>query len=105
LQLRGCHEAGLWPGRIQQHHIRAFLLSLEDNFTTIGGNVRIADVEVASDAGQLPCGARVQVDEPEVLMLNPALQTMAFCQNQPATSSALLNSEKRSLAEPFSTTL
>src|SRR4029077_8290788 len=69
-----CHEAGLSPGQIQEHHIRAFLLSLEDNFTTIGGNVKVADVEVGSEVGQLPFVARVQVDEPEVLMLNLSSQ-------------------------------
>jgi len=62
-------EAGLSSGEIQQRPIGALLHSFEDNFTTIRRDVEVANVEVGSEVGQLPLGARLQVDEPEVFML------------------------------------
>jgi hypothetical protein len=67
-------EAGLWPREIQQHHIRALLHSFEDNFTAVWGDVEVANVEVTSEVSQLSLGARLQVDEPEILMLNLSSQ-------------------------------
>ena len=68
---------GLKPdyGReIQQHHIGALLHSFEDNFAAVWRDVEVANVEVGSEVGQLPLGARLQVDEPEILMLNLSSQ-------------------------------
>jgi hypothetical protein len=62
--------AGLWSGEIEQHHIRAFLHSFEGNFTAVRRDVEVANVEVGRKVGQLPLGTRLQVDEPEILMLN-----------------------------------
>jgi hypothetical protein len=36
---------------IQQHQIRAFLDSFENDFATIGGDVEVADVEVGREVG------------------------------------------------------
>ena len=66
--------AGLSSGEIQQRHIGALLHSFEDNFTTIRRDVEVANVEVGSEVGQLPLDARLQVDEPEVFMLNLSSQ-------------------------------
>ena len=66
--------AGLSSGEIQQRHIRALLHSFEDNFTTIRRDVEVANVEVGSEVSQLPLDARLQVDEPEVFMLNLSSQ-------------------------------
>ena len=54
----------LWSGEIQQHHIRALLHSFEHNFTAVRRDVEVTNVEVRSKFGQLPLGARLQVDEP-----------------------------------------
>ena len=62
-------EASLWPGEIQHRQIRALPHPFENNFTTIRRDVEVANVEVGSEVGQLPLGARLQVDEPEVFML------------------------------------
>ena len=62
--------AELWPGQIQQYYVRALLHSFEDNFTTVRGDVEVANIKVGREIGQLPLGARLEVDEPEVLMLN-----------------------------------
>src|SRR6058998_121238 len=37
-------------------------------------DVKVANVEVRSEVGQLPLGAGLQVDEPEILMLNLSSQ-------------------------------
>src|ERR1700726_2385806 len=65
---------GLWPGEIQQHYIRALLHSFENNFAAVWGDVEVSNVEVGSEVGQLPLGARLQVDEPEILMLDLSSQ-------------------------------
>jgi hypothetical protein len=62
--------AGLWSGEIEQHHIRALLHSFEGNFAAVRRDVEVANVEVGRKVGQLPLGARLQVDEPEILMVN-----------------------------------
>ena len=67
-------EAGLWPGKIQQHNIGALLRSFEDNFTAVWRDVEVANVEVGTDIGQPPLGARIQVDDPKILMLNLSSQ-------------------------------
>jgi len=53
-------EAGLPSGEIQQHHIRGLLHSFEDNFTSVWGDVEVANVEVGSEVSQLPLDARLQ---------------------------------------------
>ena len=59
-------EARLWPGKIQQHNIGTLLRSFEDNFTAAWRDVEVANVEVETDIGQLPLGARNQVDDPKI---------------------------------------
>jgi hypothetical protein len=44
-------EARLWPGKIQQDHVRALLHALEDNFTPVWGEVEVANVEVGREVG------------------------------------------------------
>jgi hypothetical protein len=67
-------EAGLWSGEIEQHHLGALLHAFEDNFTAVSRNVKVANVEAGREVGQLPLGACLQVDEPEILMLNLSSQ-------------------------------
>jgi hypothetical protein len=69
---RGCTR--LWSGEIQQHHVRALLHSFEDKLAAIWGDVEVANAEVGSEVGQLPLDTRLQVDEPEILMLNLSSQ-------------------------------
>jgi len=64
----------LWSRKIQQHHFRAFLHSLENNFAAVWRDVEVANVEVQRNAGQLPFGARLQINEPEIFMLNLSSQ-------------------------------
>jgi hypothetical protein len=52
-------EAGLWSGEIQQYHIGAILHSFEDNLTAVWRDVKVANVEIGSEVGQLPLGARL----------------------------------------------
>jgi hypothetical protein len=42
-------EAGLWPGKIQQDHVGALLHALKDNFTTVWGEVEVANVEIGRE--------------------------------------------------------
>ena len=60
--------------KIQQGDVRALLLSLENNFMAVCGNVKVANIEVGRQVGQLALGACLEVDEPEILMLNLASQ-------------------------------
>jgi hypothetical protein len=65
-----CVDVGLFSGEIQQHYVRALLCALENDFATVCGDVEVADVEIGREIGQLSLGARIQIDEPEVLMFN-----------------------------------
>src|ERR1700719_198003 len=67
-------ENGLWSGQLEQNHIGEVLLSFEDNFTAVWGDVEAVNVEVGSEVGELPFGARLQINEPEILMLNLSSQ-------------------------------
>jgi hypothetical protein len=67
-------EAELWSREIQQHYIRALLHSFEDNFATVWRDVEIANVEFGSEVGQPPLGTRLQIDKPEILVLNLSSQ-------------------------------
>jgi len=60
-------KAGLWTVEIHQHHIGVFLHSFKDDFTTVWGDIEIANVEVGRKVGQLPLGTRLRVDKPEIL--------------------------------------
>jgi Sodium:dicarboxylate symporter family len=71
---RQASESGLRPGEVQKHDFRVFLHSFKDNFVAIWGDVEVAYVEVGSEVGQLPLGACLQVDPPEILMLNLSSQ-------------------------------
>ena len=51
-----------------------FLHSFKNNFTAVWGDIEVANVEVGRKVGQLPLSARLQVDEPEILMLNLSSQ-------------------------------
>ncbi len=44
-------KAELWTGKIQQHHIRVFLHSFEDDLTAVRGDVEGADIEVGREVG------------------------------------------------------
>jgi hypothetical protein len=69
----GCDKVrrfGLWPGKIQQHHFRVLLHSFENNVAAVRGNIEVTNIEIGSEVRQLPLGARLQVDQPEILMLN-----------------------------------
>ena len=77
LRLRLSNFPGRVPspsGEIEQHHIRTLLHSFEDDFAAVRGDVEVANVEVGSEVGQLPLGAVLQVDEPEILVLNLSSQ-------------------------------
>src|ERR1700688_614240 len=63
-------EPGLWPGKVQKHDFRVFLHSFKDDFAAIWGDVEVTNVEVGSEVGQLPLGACIQIDQPEIFMLN-----------------------------------
>jgi hypothetical protein len=52
-------EAGLWSAEIQQYYIGAILHSFEDNLTAVWRDVEVANVEIESEIGQLPLGARL----------------------------------------------
>jgi hypothetical protein len=44
-------EAELWSGKIQEHHIRTFLYSFEDNFVAVWGDVEVSNVEFWREVG------------------------------------------------------
>ena len=67
-------SGGLWSREIQQHHIRTLLGSFEHNFSAIRRNVEVANVEIRSEVGQLPLSTRLQVNPPEILVLNLSSQ-------------------------------
>ena len=50
------------------------LHSFEDDFTAVWGNVEGANIEVGREVGQLSLGTRLQVYEPEILVLNLSSQ-------------------------------
>lgn len=60
----------LWPRQIEECDVGEILDSLEDDFVAVWGDVEIANVEVWREVGQLALGARVEVNEPEILVLN-----------------------------------
>jgi hypothetical protein len=62
--------ARLRLGKIKQNYIRVSLHSFQNYFAAIPGNVKVANVEVGSEVGQLALCARLQVNEPEILMLD-----------------------------------
>ena len=64
--------SGLWE--IEECDVGEVLDSFEDDFVAIRRNIEIANVEVWSEIGQLSLGAGVEVDEPEILVLNFASQ-------------------------------
>ena len=63
---------------IQEHHIRALLHSFEDNFAAIRGDVEVANIEVRREVRQLPFRACLEVDDPEILVLNFSSQKNEF---------------------------
>jgi hypothetical protein len=63
-------RAGSWSREIQEHNVGVLLDSFEDDFTSVGGDVEVANVEVGREVRELTLGACFQVDEPEILMLN-----------------------------------
>src|SRR5258708_14495614 len=65
---------GFRAGEIQEHHIREALHSVEYNFTCVWRDVEVANVEVCSEVGQLALLPRLQVDQPEILVLNLSAQ-------------------------------
>ncbi len=54
----------LWLGKIKQDYIRVPLHSFENNFAAIPGDVKVANVEVRREIGQLTLGTGLQINEP-----------------------------------------
>ena len=46
------------------------LHSFENNFMAVGGDVEVANVEVGRKVGQLSLCTCLEIDEPEILVLN-----------------------------------
>jgi len=68
----GPADCGLSSWEIEQHHVRAFLYSFKNNVMAIRGDVEVANVKVGREVGQLALSAGLQVDQPEILVLNLA---------------------------------
>ena len=66
----GLMTVGLRPGEIEQGYIGEVLEAFEDDFAAVGGNIEVANVEVGRKVGQLAFGACVEIDEPEIFVLN-----------------------------------
>jgi hypothetical protein len=60
-------EPRLWSWKIQQHDIRALLLSFCDNLTAIRRDVKVANIEIGREVGQPSLSTSLQIDEPEIL--------------------------------------
>jgi len=60
--------------QLQQHDIRVFLHPFEHDAVSAGRDVEVAYDKVRGQVGQLPLGARLEIDEPEVLVLNVAFE-------------------------------
>jgi hypothetical protein len=56
--------------KIQHHHIGTLVDSFQDDFAAVWGEVEIANIEVGRKIRQLPFRGCVQVDEPEILVLD-----------------------------------
>ena len=67
-------ESRLWPGQIKKNDIRLLLNSFENNVTAVRGDVEIANIKIDGQVGNLPFGTRIEVNRPEILMLNIASQ-------------------------------
>jgi hypothetical protein len=63
-----------WSGQIQQHHIGALLNSFEDNFSTVCGDVEVANVELGAKIRQLSLDASLHIDKPKVLVFHLSSQ-------------------------------
>ena len=64
-----CERVGSTPLEIDQHDIPVFLYALQHDLTAIWRNVEISNVEVGREVGQLALRSRLQIDEPEILVL------------------------------------
>ena len=59
---------------IQRHDVRLLLRALDDRFAAVGRDVEVANLEGRREIGQLSLGAGLQIDEPQVLVLDLAAQ-------------------------------
>jgi len=59
---------------IQKYHIRVLLYPFEDRISAISGDIEVSNVKLRRQMSKLLRLAGLQVDSPQVLMLNRALQ-------------------------------
>ena len=88
---KGEPALGLWSREIQEDHIRVLLHPFEDSLTAVWRDVEVANVEIGSEIGQPSLGARLQLEKPEILMLNVSSQKhecMTSMQEDQASSPA-----------------
>jgi hypothetical protein len=65
-------------GKIEQDHVRPILQAFQDNVAAVGGDVKVANIEVRREVGQLALAAGIEIDEPEILVLNFSLKNNEF---------------------------
>lgn len=61
-------------GKIQKHHTRVLLYTFENYFPAIGGDIEVLNVKAGWKMGELLRIARLQVDAPQILMLDLSLE-------------------------------
>lgn len=65
-------ETRSWSREINQFYIRALLYPFEDNFMSVLRDIEILNIEIRREIGQLSFDTCVQVNEPEILVLEPS---------------------------------
>src|SRR5690348_7923225 len=60
----------LSPWHIQQHHIRTLFHSFKNRLMAVRGNIKITNIEIGWEVGQLALVAGFQIDKPKILVLN-----------------------------------
>ena len=66
------------PGKIQQHYVRPILSAFEHDVAAVGSDVKIAKIEIRRQIRQLALAAGIEIDEPEILVLNFSPQNDEF---------------------------
>ena len=64
----------LGSGEIQQYYLRTILHSFENDFLAVWRQIKVANVEVGRQVGQLLFSASLQVDKPKILVLDLSTQ-------------------------------
>ncbi len=64
--------------QIQQHYVRAILHAFENNITTVGRDIKVANIELMTESRQLSLRTRLHIDEPQILMSNLSSQEHNF---------------------------